>query len=262
MVVPTCSASTWAKFGAKRGDRHGAAVRVGRMHGTHLRLEAVRTDWLRSGAPSDGPGARGAGPAAELDRRLDALGRGPSTPAALLGYTLLPWCDVTLWSVIAPGPHALDRPDVRCPLEAPLDGSPARAWVQIDLAHVDSALAYVERLPVRHALVSKAWRWRWSSAAWHCGFGGKPRALAEEWSGPARRDLWRDRLAGAFVDGSDRSRPVVHVVCDGLDPPPDLTGSAVDRLAERVVGHSPGMPLASVGMVDAMDPSQGELAVA
>ena len=39
----------------------------------------------------------------------------------------------------------------------------------LDGVHYRRALAYVERNPVRARLCRKAWRWRWSSAAAHCG---------------------------------------------------------------------------------------------
>ncbi|MBU3729453.1 MAG: hypothetical protein FGM37_09455, partial [Phycisphaerales bacterium] len=122
-----------------------------------------------------------------LDRRAASLRSVAVESDALLGYALLPWCDVTLWSVA----RSSDGPDWRCATSAARspahDGAPAGAYLALDLAHIDGALAYVERLPVERSLVAKAWRWRWSSAAWHCGFGGKPAALAPEWGGPLRR---------------------------------------------------------------------------
>jgi len=39
----------------------------------------------------------------------------------------------------------------------------------LDDVHLWRALAYVEGNPVRARLCSKAWEWRWSSAAAHCG---------------------------------------------------------------------------------------------
>ncbi|HSW01347.1 MAG TPA: transposase [Sedimentisphaerales bacterium] len=39
----------------------------------------------------------------------------------------------------------------------------------LDDVHLWRALAYVERNPVRARLCAKAWEWRWSSAAAHCG---------------------------------------------------------------------------------------------
>jgi hypothetical protein len=261
------------------------------MHGAHLRLEAVRVEVARSAVPCAVPGTSGGAldwsgsasrrsrAALALDRRSAALARGLGQGQALVGFAVLPWCDVTLWSVPdsagasgspreASGHEAHTRPPVE-----------ARAWMRVELGQVDWALAYVERLPVRESLVSKPWRWRWSSAPWHCGFGIKPAGLAPEWTGPVRSDLWRERLAGAFVDRSDRSVDLVRM---GLVPgtaQPRIEGSAVDRLARRAMGHSPGMPSASGAAADAeagtavrdgvaagdgaaIEPSHGELAVA
>lgn len=239
------------------------------MDGAHLRLEALRIDMPQPGGPIEHAEPRRRALGFRLDARAASLRDARSPADALLGFALLPWCDVTLWSVSGPAlPSAAAIPaegDMRSEWHssaaAEVDGR-AHAWLRMEVEDVDWALAYVERLPVQQALVSKAWRWRWSSAAWHCGFGAKPRALAPEWSGPARRDLWRERLAGAFVGRSDRSVPVAQRdgACGGV--PPQIEGSAVDRLAQRAVGHSPGMPSASLERVDAIDPSHGELAVA
>lgn len=241
------------------------------MDGAHLRLEAVRVEQPRHVpvvAIEDAlPRSRAL--AIRLDGRAASLRAARSPADALLGFTLLPWCDVTLWSATGPVLPSMAAPSADGgmpgewrPGEVAMADGCAHAWLRMEVEDVDWALAYVERLPVQHGLVSKAWRWRWSSAAWHCGFGAKPQLLAPEWSGPARRDLWREQLAGAFVGRSDRSVPVVPRDGGGGDPPPRIEGSAVDRLAQRAGGHSPGMPSASLDRVDAIDPSQGELAVA
>jgi hypothetical protein len=231
------------------------------MQDAHLRLEAARVDGSSKGPVTDIEGfmSRRNALAVSMDRRVASV-QGAPAAAALLGYVVLPWCDVTLWSVL-PWDAGVEVSD--CALLGSDAGGVvrARAWMRVELAHIDAALAYVERLPVQHGLASKAWRWRWSSAPWHCGFGPKPRALAPEWSGPARRDLWRERLAGAFVGASDRSVPVHEPAIAPGRSPPDFIGSAVDRLAQRVACHSPGMPSAD-GTAEAIDPSQGELAVA
>ena len=59
----------------------------------------------------------------------------------------------------------------------------------LDEEHFWRALAYVERNPVRAKLVRRAWRWRWSSAAAHCG--------AADPTGLLDLSAWRERLAGA-----------------------------------------------------------------
>jgi hypothetical protein len=197
-----------------------------------------------------------------LDHRATSLRSAAGQCAALLGYALLPWCDVTLWSVAraASGPGTVEVHAGCTSTFAAV--APSWASLDLDLARIDEALAYVERLPVERSLVAKAWRWRWSSAAWHCGFGSKPVYLAPEWSGPARRDLWRERLAGTFVGRGDRSVPWPGDDRQGLLALPALQASRVDRLTRRPADHSPGMPSGARGTADAMDPSQGELAVA
>jgi hypothetical protein len=235
------------------------------MDRAHLRLEAARV-----GAWGAVMGDRGIAdlpsrlppPSTWLDKRSAELRAMPSHGAALLGYALLPWCDVTLWSVSSPSEGFSPQAPEGSRLHPPGPCGRAHAWMHVELEHIDRALAYVERLPVERGLVAKPWRWRWSSAAWHCGFGAKPLALAPEWSGPARRDLWRERLAGTFVGRSDRSVPLVDDAHRWVHPDAAIEGSAVDRLAQRACGHSPGMPPSAAGATDAMDPSQGELAVA
>lgn len=234
------------------------------MQPAHLFLEAVRHDRSLSGPSIDLAGGlpRSGALGVMLDRRVADLRGAMSPTAALLGFALLPWCDVTLWSVVpAPSVRMRSGGEVRGRAHAPGD-TRLSAWMRIEIDCIDCALAYVERLPVERSLVSKAWRWRWSSAPWHCGFGGKPIALAPEWSGPLRRDLWRERLAGAFVGRSDRSLPVTDMAAEPGFRSPPIAGSAVDRLSLRTVDHSPGMPSRSPAIADEMEPSHGELAVA
>lgn len=234
------------------------------MEDPHLRLEAVRIGGTACGPPvgMDGIMSRRVAMAVMLDRRVAALGEAATSAAALLGFALLPWCDLTLWSVLEPGAGTPDPEADGGGAASPVPEGVAHAWMRVELAHIDWALAYVERLPVQQSLVCKAWRWRWSSAPWHCGFGARPRCLAPEWTGPLRRDLWRERLAGMFVGRSDRSVPLAEPERHPHEAPPDISGSAVDVLVRRVVGHSPGMPSVRAGSAAAMDPSQGELAVA
>jgi hypothetical protein len=236
------------------------------MEAAYLRLAAVRTEGVgpereitdligscrsRSGAYE-----------LALDHRATSLRSAAGQCAALLGYALLPWCDVTLWSVAraASGPGEV-KVHAGCTTTF-VAAAPSCASLDLDLARIDEALAYVERLPVERSLVAKAWRWRWSSAAWHCGFGSKPVCLAPEWSGPARRDLWRERLAGTFIGRGDRSVPWRGHDRNGPLLPSALEESWVDRLTRRTDDHSPGMPSGASGTADAMDPSHGELAVA
>ena len=235
------------------------------MDCAHLRLESTRFTGPVSYAPESGVGGHplaGAPMEVRLDRRSSSLRAMQGQGAALLGYVLLPWCDVTLWGVVsAAHGDAHAEPDAPA-LCHECAGARACAWMRVELEHVDYALTYVERLPVEMGLVAKPWRWRWSSASWHCGFGAKPMALAPEWSGPMRRDLWRERLAGTFVGRSDRSVPMAAEPSRVASAPPAIVGSAVDRLVRRADSHSPGIPPSAAAACSAMEPSQGELAVA
>jgi putative transposase len=46
----------------------------------------------------------------------------------------------------------------------------------LDEKHFYQAMAYVERNPVKARLCRVAWRYPWSSAAWHCGMAGEAKA--------------------------------------------------------------------------------------
>lgn len=234
------------------------------MDDAHLRLEAERVDWApqNHGGGIDGAAHKHTARAVALDRRLASLHHAPAKGAALLGYVILPWCDVTLWGLMPLADSGDEASHGLWSGRATCAGACAHAWMRIELEHVDAALAYVERLPVVQGLASKAWRWRWSSAPWHCGFGSKPRALAPEWGGPSRRDLWRERLAGAFVGRGDRTATVIEPVGGSATASPGIAGSAVDRLMQRSPRHSPGMASAAGTTAAAIEPSQGELAVA
>jgi putative transposase len=87
----------------------------------------------------------------------------------------------------------------------------------LDLAHLWRALAYVERNPVRAHLCRKAWQWRWSSAAAHCG-GGDPSGLLDgvSWKHDMNVKQWRQKLErpederwiASFRLASSRGRPM------------------------------------------------------
>jgi len=49
--------------------------------------------------------------------------------------------------------------------------------VPMDDEHCLNALRYVEQNPVAARMVQRAWDWRWSSAAHHCGLGPQPSLL-------------------------------------------------------------------------------------
>jgi len=68
----------------------------------------------------------------------------------------------------------------------------------LDDEHVWTALAYIERNPVRAKAVRFAWEYKWSSAAIHAGFNEKDNLLDLEtwrsfWNGPTWKDLLRKR---------------------------------------------------------------------
>jgi putative transposase len=87
----------------------------------------------------------------------------------------------------------------------------------LDLAHFWRALAYVERNPVRAHLCRKAWRWRWSSAAAHCG-GEDPSGLLDmaSWKHDMDVTQWRqdlerfedDRWVTSLRLSTSRGRPL------------------------------------------------------
>ena len=59
----------------------------------------------------------------------------------------------------------------------------------LDKRHYWAAMAYIEQNPVRARLVRCAWRYRWSSAAAHCG-------LAKDRSDLLDLDAWQRRASG------------------------------------------------------------------
>jgi len=65
----------------------------------------------------------------------------------------------------------------------------------MDTVHLSRALSYVERNPVRAKIVRVPWRYRWSSAAGHCG-GKEPSGLLDlsAWSKRWRVDRWKQEL--------------------------------------------------------------------
>ena len=56
----------------------------------------------------------------------------------------------------------------------------------LDEEHYWTAMAYVERNPIRAGLCRSAWQWRWSSAAAHCD--------GRDTSGLLNMAAWRERL--------------------------------------------------------------------
>ena len=68
----------------------------------------------------------------------------------------------------------------------------------LDELHRWRALVYIERNPVRARLCRRAWRWRWSSAAGHCGLLDSSELLdLSGWRKQMDVARWRDLLIRA-----------------------------------------------------------------
>jgi len=67
----------------------------------------------------------------------------------------------------------------------------------LDKDHYWTAMAYVEQNPVRARLVRCAWRYRWSSAAAHCGAGPDRSGLLDlgGWANSRAAKGWQQTLA-------------------------------------------------------------------
>jgi putative transposase len=146
--------------------------------------------------------------ATDFDRQifLDLLGDyAPRNGLSVWGYCLMP----NHFHVIAipQEPDALARTFRR--LEADYaryfnvrQGACGHLWqaryysTPMDDRYRWSALAYVERNPVRAGLARHAWAYRWSSAPARLGLGKSPAWLAfREWSRHWTRDEWKRALA-------------------------------------------------------------------
>lgn len=97
------------------------------------------------------------------------------------------------------------------------EGSSGHIWqaryysCPLDTAHFYVALRYIERNPVRAGMVAEASRYRWSSAAFHCGLPSasppvEPGPWAEEWTAPA----WREFLGEESAAEADAIRGNTH----------------------------------------------------
>ena len=62
----------------------------------------------------------------------------------------------------------------------------------LDEKHFYQALAYVERNPVKAKMCRLAWRYPWSSAAWHCGMTTETPVLLSRWT--SSPDDWQETL--------------------------------------------------------------------
>ncbi len=70
-----------------------------------------------------------------------------------------------------------------------------------------SVLSYVERNPVRAALVSTCEDWPWSSARSHLGLAGRDTWLSSaEWDRHWTHAAWRDALTDGLEEASLRAR--------------------------------------------------------
>ena len=87
----------------------------------------------------------------------------------------------------------------------------------LDEAHCWAALCYAERNPVRAGIVRAPWRYRWSSAAAHCGIGEANGLLdlrswragwsAQDWKARLRRPEDEEAVA-AVRAGTHTGRPL------------------------------------------------------
>jgi putative transposase len=81
----------------------------------------------------------------------------------------------------------------------------------LDAGHLLAAMRYVERNPVRAHLLRAPWRYRWSSAAAHCGDADDPFELLDlsawrrRWSPEDWRAILRDRDDPDLIDTFRRS---------------------------------------------------------
>lgn len=62
----------------------------------------------------------------------------------------------------------------------------------LDAKHFYQAMAYVERNPVKARLCRAAWRYPWSSAAWHCGMAAETPVSLSRWT--TSPEDWRETL--------------------------------------------------------------------
>ncbi len=127
----------------------------------------------------------------------------------------------------------------------------------MDPGHTVAAIRYVERNPVAAGLVSRAWEWRWSSAAWHAGMGPRPRVLTADFRAentpPA---VWRALLEDALDTDTATRLKQATLAGRGLGtkewveqldaqlgrPPAQPLGRPKQRdRAQRVVGEVPAI---------------------
>jgi len=104
----------------------------------------------------------------------------------------------------------------------------------LDDRHFRSAMIYIERNPVRAKMVRKAWRYRWSSAAAHCG--------------------QKDVLSKGMLD-----LRVWRLVCPDADEWPKALTAADDKaLGEKLrIWTSRGRPLGSDSFISKLEKAFG-----
>jgi putative transposase len=74
----------------------------------------------------------------------------------------------------------------------------------LDAPHLQQAMAYVERNPVKARMHRKAWLYPWSSAAWHCGEQAEPTVPLSDW--PIDPQDWKAMLTQADDDRDELIR--------------------------------------------------------
>jgi len=80
------------------------------------------------------------------------------------------------------------------------------ASVPLDEKHFWAALVYVERNPVRAALVSGAAEWRWSSARCHLGVADDPLLDLVDWRSRYTPAVWKQVLENGLADAALEER--------------------------------------------------------
>lgn len=81
----------------------------------------------------------------------------------------------------------------------------------LDEEHFWNAMRYVERNPVRAGAASRAWEYRWSSAAVHCGGNNEVRLVdLRKWNGMIGVQDWQAALSAGQNDAAVKELRRIH----------------------------------------------------
>ena len=116
----------------------------------------------------------------------------------------------------------------------------------LDEAHLWHAMAYVERNPVRAGLVTKAWSYRWSSAALHCGFRFDDPLVAPfaAWQEEYGLWRWREVLLGSVAEEAMAQRIRESTRCGWPLGSESFVRDLEQRAGRRLHRLPPGRPKA------------------